>query len=87
VTSRSNHAAAPHGFSFCESVWATSSSRWHIRILSQVGRKPSGGIDTPFLCGTKVPHGWDLNVEITEHHLAHTCPLCVAHYRALTRTP
>jgi len=67
-------------FSFCETVWATGTSPWHIRRLTDVGRKPGGGADTPALCGRQV--AWDLEVEITEHHLGHACQACVAAYRA-----
>lgn len=67
-------------FSFCESVHAGSTSPWHIRKLTDVGRKLGGGIDTASLCG-RVDKGWDLEVEITEHHLTHTCAACAEAYR------
>ena len=53
-------------FSFCESVLASSRSTWHIRRLTDVGRRLTGGIDTPSLCGRVKPQGlngfggWDL---------------------------
>lgn len=69
-------------YSFCEPATATSHSRWHIRELTPVGRKLGGGVDTKSLCGHVVPpYGWDLEVGITEHHLTHACPECVAAYR------
>lgn len=79
------------GYSFCESV--TGIGPWHIRPLSEKGRKCGGGIDTATLCGRVSPSGekrpdgkpgfggWDLEVEITEHHLGHACPQCVEEYR------
>ena len=66
-------------YSFCESIHATSTSPWHIRRLTDAGRKPGGGIDTKSLCG-HVERGWDLNVKITSHHLEHACPRCMMHY-------
>lgn len=68
-------------YSFCESAAAGPQSRWHIRKLSEKGKKSGGGIDTPFLCARKYLNGWDLEVEITEHHLGHACPGCVEVYR------
>lgn len=65
--------------SFCESVWAGSASPWHLRVLSAVGRKVGGGIDTPSLCGhVQPPNGWDLEAEVTAGHLGHVCGKCVA---------
>jgi len=71
-------------FSFCESAHAIFFGRWHIRKLSEVGPMYGGGIDTDSLCGHVNPEigGWDLRVEITEHHLTHACPRCVAAYQA-----
>ena len=66
-------------YSFCESVHATGRSPWHIRRLAGE-RKLGGGIDTPSLCG-RVTQGWDLEVEITEHHLEHACERCVQLYQ------
>lgn len=66
-------------YSFCESVYATSTSPWHIRQLSTEGPMFGGGIDTASLCG-RVVEGWDLEVEITPHHLSHACPVCAAKY-------
>lgn len=81
--SPSTHAPTD-AYSFCERVWAGPRSPWHIRRLSPIGRKLGGGIDTPSLCGRIVPpegKGWDLDVEITPHHLTHSCKLCVEVYR------
>lgn len=56
-------------FSFCESSLASSMSPWHIRVLTEVGLRPSGGVDTTSLCGRVKPYsivggfgGWDLHV-------------------------
>jgi len=65
--------------SFCEKATAGPWSRWHIRPLTEIGRKLGGGADTVALCGTKV--AWDLAVEITEHHLTHCCPECAKRYK------
>lgn len=68
-------------FSFCESVYAGPRSPWHIRKLTEVGRKLGGGIDTPSLC-ERVKQGWDLEVEINEFHLErNTCQDCLKEYR------
>ena len=68
-------------FSFCESVHAGPLSLWHLRKLTEVGKKLGGGIDTPSLCG-RVKRGWDLEVDINEFHIANnTCPDCRAEYR------
>ena len=66
---------------FCESVFASGASRWHIRKVRDM-LKPSGGIDSPSLCGLVTPEkgGWDLRVRISEHHLDHACPACVREY-------
>lgn len=61
-------------FAFCESVYATSTSPWHIRKLTDKGFKLSGGADTNALCNREV--SWDLDVEITQHHLSHCCRRC-----------
>ncbi len=72
-------------FSFCESVYATGTSPWHIRKLTAKGRMLGGGVDTGSLCGqVRSPHGWDLNVELTAHHLKHACVGCVDLYRKAT---
>ena len=75
-------------YSFCESNWAGSNSWWHIRGLTDVGKKLGGGIDTAGLCSRpKAREGWDLKVSITPHHLAkNTCPRCMAVYMKATAT-
>ncbi len=66
-------------YSFCESVHATPYSKWHIRRLTKLGRKLGGGADTLALCGRVI--GWDLDVKLDFHHLAHnSCPSCVEEY-------
>lgn len=65
-------------FSFCETYSAPPWCPWHIRALSQRGKKLGGGADTPALCGTLV--AWDLEVHINEHHLSHACEACVEKY-------
>lgn len=72
-------------FTFCESVWASGFSRWHIRKTTEKGPKLGGGIDTPSLCGhVPVGKGWDLEVQITEYQLnAKVCPACVQKYKEL----
>lgn len=63
--------------SFCESVWASGSSVWHMRWLDGAGPKFGGGITTKSLCGL-VANGWDLEVAVTEHHLANNvCYQCI----------
>ncbi len=66
-------------YSFCESVMAGSNSAWHIRELTEVGRKLGGGADTKSLCGREM--GWDLGVVICRHHLGHACKKCVEQFR------
>ena len=69
-------------YSFCEPVMAGPNSAWHIRELTGVGRKLGGGADTKSLCGREM--GWDLDVELSEHHLSHACKECVEAYRGYT---
>ena len=69
-------------FSFCENTWAGSETPWHIRKLTTNGRKLTGGADSVALCGRFVY--WDLDIEITEHHLTHCCQKCRKEY-VLTR--
>lgn len=63
-------------YSFCESMYATGSSPWHVRLLTEKGRKLGGGADTSALCGRQV--AWDLSVELTQHHLTHCCRSCAS---------
>jgi hypothetical protein len=79
-------------YSFCESTLASSVSRWHIRKLSDKGRKLGGGIDTQSLCERLQPSGmghgfggWDLSVELDEHGLKGACPTCVEKYLEETK--
>jgi len=64
-------------YAFCERVNATPWSKWHIRPLTEQGRKMGGGIDTLSLCGV-VKQGWDLEMEITPSNVArdHICAEC-----------
>lgn len=66
-------------FAFCESVNATGTSPWHIRQLTTKGLKIGGGADTEALCGRKIE--WDLEVEITSHHLTHCCHKCAEKFQ------
>jgi hypothetical protein len=66
-------------YSFCETVHVGSHSRWHIRKLSNVGQKFSGGADTPALCEAVV--SWDLKTKITEISLKNACSKCLVIYR------
>jgi hypothetical protein len=69
-------------YSFCENAGAGSMSLWHIRPLTEKGRKLGGGADTLALCGWKV--NWDLLDELTEHHFTHNaCKKCLEKYREM----
>jgi hypothetical protein len=71
-------------YSFCESVTASSSSPWHIRRLTDVGRKLGGDIDTGSLCGlVKAHYGWDLSADINTDGDHHLCRACVMAYAKL----
>ena len=48
-------------YAFCETVHASALSPWHIRKLTEQGKKLGGGADTPSLCGLKV--SWDLRTD------------------------
>jgi hypothetical protein len=61
-------------YSYCETVTAGSTTPWHIRVLSDKGKKLGGGADTPALCGRTV--AWDLNVDITTMNLTGACTKC-----------
>ncbi len=65
-------------YSFCEASTAGSRSRWHIRPLTEVGRKLGGGVDTPSLCGhvDRRRGGWDREPEVLYPALAGACPEC-----------
>lgn len=61
-------------YAFCESMYASGTSVWHIRALTEAGRKLGGGADSHALCNREV--AWDLDVDITPHHLTHCCQEC-----------
>jgi hypothetical protein len=66
-------------YSFCEGVHSGPNSKWHIRKLSDIGRKLGGGADTLSLCGKQVP--WDMKVEVTYYHLNNnSCKKCLEEY-------
>lgn len=65
-------------YSFCETATAGPMAPWHIRELTDKGRKLGGGADTPALCGRAV--AWDLQVDMTLHHLKHCCVQCKKQY-------
>jgi hypothetical protein len=66
-------------FAFCESLFASGASPWHVRPLTDAGLKPGGGADTASLCGHRV--SWDLRFPITPFLLSRaTCPACAAAY-------
>jgi hypothetical protein len=46
-------------YAYCETIAAYV---WHIRPLTKIGLKLSGGADTPALCEANVL--WDINVKI-----------------------
>ena len=71
-------------FAYCETIWASGISKWHIRQLTERGKKPSGGADSPGLCGREV--AWDLEVPITAKNLdpKYVCTLCRMKYITLT---
>lgn len=61
-------------YSFCEAVTASGASPWHIRKLTQAGRKLGGGADTLALCGRKV--SWDLSVPVPNTAPEYMCVRC-----------
>lgn len=76
-------------YSYCETVAAVG--LWHIRRLSEKGRKPSGGADTKTLCGLQA--AWDVPsspvpFEFRPHdpladRNGDTCKLCSKAFSAL----
>jgi hypothetical protein len=61
--------------SYCEAWTATSVSLWHIRRLTSVGKKLSGGADTKSLCGREM--SWDRAPVVTKNPpLDSICPKC-----------
>lgn len=64
--------------SYCESVYATGTSPWHLRRLTAAGRKLGGGVDTASLCGrVQPPYGWDLESKV-DLLKGSVCLACVA---------
>lgn len=64
-------------YSFCEPAWNGPvvpgfPFKWHIRRLTQSGKKLGGGIDTKPLCD-RFSSGWDLRVQFGEHWLRESC--------------
>lgn len=68
-------------YCFCEPTTAVFNN-WHIRRLDDTGKHTGGGITTPSLCGMVKPltvggmGGWDVSVDITQHHGEHNCQEC-----------
>lgn len=64
-------------FAFCENVTASSTSAFHIRMLSGRGLQPSGSADTMALCGSHV--AWDVPGIVNEATIAddRTCRRCL----------
>lgn len=60
-------------YSFCESVYATGRSPWHIRRLTAVGKKLGGGVDLESLCGRIMC--WD--IEANECVMSCVCEECL----------
>lgn len=75
----------PRKYSFCETAAATEHTAWHIRELTEKGKKFGGGADTPALCGRKV--AWDLDVTITKRQLDNGCRKCAEEYQKLLLDP
>ena len=65
---------------------ATSNSPWHIRQLTEAGKKMGGGIDTPSLCGRK-QNGWDVNHRAPEQGIKpdFVCESCWAEFMLQVR--
>ena len=69
---------AKQTYSFCERATATSTSPWHIRRLTDAGRKLGGGADTPALCGCEV--AWDLSTEVPTGSFDYVCRQCAKRF-------
>lgn len=73
---------------FCEPVWASGSSAWHLRLLEPGEEKKfGGGLTKPSLCGREV--AWDLDTVVTPTIAAEnerTCRDCLQAYGLLVRT-
>jgi hypothetical protein len=67
-------------YSYCETFTAGSSTPWHIRKLTDAGKKLGGGADTPSLCDRTV--AWDVNCPLQEFDIIknpkapNTIPVC-----------
>lgn len=62
-------------YSFCET---TAAYKWHIRILTAVGKKLNGGADSKTLCD--LDPSWDINCPITPGALEAVCSKCRQKY-------
>lgn len=70
-------------YSFCEPVNAVVGNLWHIRRLTEIGRKFGGGADTLSLCGRTV--AWDMNVPFdTDRYRLVLCRKCLAAFKEIT---
>lgn len=82
-TTNKEHTRIPgsENYSFCESSTACR-NHWHIRKLDSSGKHINGGITTPSLCNQVKPinegglGGWDVSVDITQHHGENNCKQC-----------
>jgi hypothetical protein len=61
-------------YSYCETATAAATTPWHIRELTEAGKKLGGGADTPALCGRKV--SWDLNTVVRDLNYEFVCKEC-----------
>jgi len=76
-------------YSWCETI--TSSGRYHIRRLSDKGRKVNGGADTISLCGLRP--AWDITERypvnestiIATPHYGYPCRECVSNLNKIER--
>lgn len=60
-------------YAWCEPSWATTTSRIHIREVSDGRLYLGGGIPTPPLCGwTPVIGGWDIPGDVTRERIRDT---------------
>jgi hypothetical protein len=79
--------------SFCET--AAAGGLWHIRRLTDQGKKLGGGADTRTLCGREA--AWDVQFDFSPVRLdelekmvpryGRPCPACVEVYRAWAAKP
>ena len=79
-------------YAFCEPVWASTSSREHIRVVTDGVLHLGGGIDVPALCGFDLARGWDVPTGVTERRVVRglsaecnpTCPNCAHEWAVST---